>query len=98
MPMAKIEKSVRIGDRVTHQNKLGTVLDRMGDVVYVVFDDGEKAFLETTLLDSYMQDTRLKDSICPFCKGYGVLVSQEKSYGGAEVFQCTKCSQKYSLE
>jgi transposase-like protein len=90
-----MEKSMRIGDRVSYSGKLGTILEVIEDTIYVVFDDGNKSFLQESQVSPYLQDTRMKS--CPFCKGESRVVKQEKAYEGDEVYQCNKCSQRFSL-
>jgi ribosomal protein L37AE/L43A len=96
MPLQTIDRP-RIGDRVTVAGKTGAVMD-ISDKVKVKFDDGTFGFFEEGQVSSVLQDTRLKGISCPFCKSDSLQVSQERYFGGDNVFQCMKCMERFSKD
>lgn len=97
MPLQTIER-IRIGERVTARGISGNVVE-VADNIKVKFDDGTFGFFDANELSVILQDTKLKSAnLCPFCKSEAHKVTQERFFGGDNVFQCMKCMERFSID
>jgi hypothetical protein len=91
-----MEKGVRIGDRVKVNGKLGLVYEVLGNEVHVKFDgDGTYVRVFYSSVEPELINSSWK-STCPFCKSLALEVKSEKAYGADKVYQCEKCTKRFS--
>jgi ribosomal protein L37AE/L43A len=99
MFLLKAKASGRIDSVVLYSGKEGVVIERLSNMLKIRFEDGEYAWASIDEVQEVLQDSRLKSMGCPSCKSFECKeVMEEKAYGGDTIFQCMKCSDRFTIQ
>ena len=88
----------KIGQAVNSSGKEGVIVERVGPMAHVKFRDGSFSWMPIDELEGLFSETYQKSISCPSCKGSSIEVKSEKAYGSETIYQCMKCSSRFSVQ